>query len=405
MSDSIKRTVWNFFSGSQVTFGPRAIAALGSVVKRRCAKRILLISDGVLERAGIVPIVQQVLKETPAEHELFLVGEVGASTETIEEVAGVARAFQPDLFVGVGGASNMDVAKVCSAVYGHDCQTESLFGFNNVPGPVTPVVCVPTTAGTGGEVSHSASLKVSSNGQRAVVLSEFIRPTVAIVDPYLTVTCPQHATAENGIDALTKAIEAYLVSNFYTFDEPETGLPYEGNNPFGDMFAEKAIELIGRHLKQAFDEPEYLAARSGMALAATLAGIASSNCGVGLAQALADSVGTASGCSRGTGQGLVLPEVMRYHKLHRAKRLAKTGELLGVDCTGVPADEAADRAVQRVVDIRASIALPRTLREIGVEREQLPRLAELARSQQLIDLTPGSPTRVETRSILERCFE
>ena len=297
---------WNYFSGTQLTFGPRATSALRHVIARREAKRVFLLTDKVLENAGVVEPVKQFVEHAGAALLVYNEGEIEPSTASVVSANAAAKDFQPDLFIGLGGGSNMDLAKACSAVYALDVEAESLLGFDNVTGCTAPLVCLPTTSGTGSEVSHSCILRNSSTGEKGAILSQYIRPDIAIVDPYLSVTCPQKVTAESGIDALTHAVEAYLVSNFFSFyEDSASGLPYEGNNPFGDMFAEKAIDLIGKNLRRSVEEPEDIAARTGMSLAATLAGAAFSNCGVGLAHALEYPIGSKYRCSHGVGNGIV----------------------------------------------------------------------------------------------------
>lgn len=403
---NLHRGHWNFFSGTQLTFGPRATSALRHVVARRKAKRVFLITDKVLESAGVVQPAKAFIEHAKADLFIYNEGEVAPTTSSVNIAADAARDFQPDLFVAIGGGSNMDLAKATCAVVSHDVAPSTLLGFDNVPGPTAPLVCLPTTSGTGSELSHSCILKNSETGKKAAILSQYIRPDIAIVDPYLSVTCPKNVTAESGIDALTHAIEAYLVTNFFSFDEDtESGLPYEGNNPFGDMYSEKAIELVGKHLQRAVDEPEDIAARTGMSMAAMLGGAAFSNCGVGLAHALEYPIGAKYGCSHGIGNGIVLPEVMRFIATSRANRVARIAGLLGAKTDGLPTEEAASVAIKTVADIRAAIGLPERLHDVGADESDLPELAKEAFGlQRLIDLTPGSPTEVDGLNILKACY-
>src|SRR5207244_1479276 len=154
-------------------------------------------------------------------------------------------------------------------------------GDDKVPGPIAPLICVPTTAGTGSEVSGAAVLTDAENRIKVGVLSNYLRPRVALVDPLLTVSCPPKVTADSGIDALTHAIEAYTAVDNADFPLP-TGerTVYQGRHPMGDVLAEKAIALIGLHLRQAVADGNNLEAREGMALGATMAGLSFSNVGV-----------------------------------------------------------------------------------------------------------------------------
>jgi len=362
----------------------------------------------VLLNAGIVAQVEHTIGHTSAEMKLFTDGEVEPSTNVVTQVVEVANEFQPDLFVAVGGGSNMDLAKAALASLRTKLDAEQLFGFDNVPPPASKrspaLVCVPTTAGTGSEVTHSAILTNATTGKKAAILSQRIRPEIAIVDPRLTLSCPPKVTAESGIDALTHAIEAFLVTNFYSFMENlSEGLPYEGNHPLGDLYAEKAISLIGANLPRAFEEPDDLAARSAMAFAATLAGAAFSSCGVSLAHALEYPIGSAYKCSHGIGNAIVLPAVMRYWMEERASRLAKIAALLGVaEAEQMSKEEAAEAGVRRVEELRKSIGLPTRLSEVGGTSEDIDALAATSMSlQRLLDLSPKTPTIEDTRKMLK----
>src|SRR5205085_3438771 len=146
-------------------------------------------------------------------------------------------------------------------------------GYDMIPGPIAPLICVPTTSGTGSEVSAASVLTDTDNKIKVGVLSNYLRPKVALVDPLLTVSCPPKVTADSGIDALTHAIEAYTAVDNATFPlPPGERTVYQGRHPMGDALAEKAIALIGTHLRKAVADGKDLEAREGMALGATLAG-------------------------------------------------------------------------------------------------------------------------------------
>ena len=404
LADSLKRTTWNLFSGNQLTFGPGAIGTLTGVLRREQAKRVLVVSDQALVKAGIVSQAEVAIQSAGTAMQLFSDGEVEPSTSTVENLLDVANEFQPDLFVALGGGSNMDLAKAAAAALGGDGDVGSLFGFDQVSQRVAKLVCIPTTAGTGSEVTHSAILKESATGKKAVILSQRIRPDVAIVDPQLTISCPSQVTAESGIDALTHAIEAYLVRNFFSFSEDlEHGLPYEGSHPLGDMYAEKAIRLIGQNLKRVIDDPDDLAARTGMALAATLAGAAFSSCGVSLAHALEYPLGATYQCSHGVGNGIVLPGVMQFWSRTRQARLARIATFLGVEkVEEMQGPEAAQSAIHWVRTVREQIGLPTGLAAVGGKQEDIPGLATAAMAlQRLLDLSPAETTVEDLKAILE----
>src|SRR5688500_16346393 len=150
------RTIWNFYSAGQLVFGNRAIEQLGPLVARRRLARALIVTDPILERAGIVAQARRSLESSGIEVDVFNGGEPEPSMAAALAAVEQSRRFQPNVLIGVGGGSNMDLAKVAAVIYTHGGAPQQYFGFDNVPGPVLPLVCVPTTAGTGSEVSHAA---------------------------------------------------------------------------------------------------------------------------------------------------------------------------------------------------------------------------------------------------------
>src|SRR5262249_9904898 len=202
-----------------------------------------------------------------------------------------------------------------------------------------------TTAGTGSEVSAASVLTDEEKQLKVGILSNYLRPRVALVDPLLTVSCPPKVTADSGIDALTHAIEAFTAVDNADFPlPPGERTVYQGRHPLGDCLAGKAIRLIGENLRRAVANGNDLEAREGMALGATLAGMAFSNVGVAAVHALEYPVGGATHCSHGAGNGLLLPFVMRFNLSARRKEFATIARLLGEDVAGLDEHQAAERA-------------------------------------------------------------
>src|SRR5947207_6014391 len=164
----------------------------------------------------------------------------------------MAKAVQPDVLVGLGGGSNMDLAKLAATLLKHGGGPRDYVGDDKIPGPIAPLVCVPTTAGTGSEVSAAAVVTDTDNHIKVGILSNFLRSTAAVVDPLLTLSCPPKVTADSGIDALTHAIEAYTAVDNADFPLPPDEMSiYQGRHPLGECLAEAAIGQISRHLTAA----------------------------------------------------------------------------------------------------------------------------------------------------------
>jgi alcohol dehydrogenase class IV len=238
------------------------------------------------------------------------------------------------------------------------------------------------------------------------ILSNYLRPRVALVDPLLTASCPPNVTADSGIDALTHAIEAYTAVDNEAFPLPEGERTiYQGRHPLGDLLAERAIELIGANLRRAVSEGRDVAAREAMALGATLAGLAFSNVGVAVVHALEYPLGGATHCSHGAGNGLLLPYVMRFNLPARVSRFARIAKLLGEDITGLGEQAAAERAVRAVERLKADIGIPQRLRDLGVTQDQLPVFAEKAFAvKRILRVNPRPVTAQDLEGILRSAW-
>jgi alcohol dehydrogenase class IV len=395
--------IWTFHSAGQLVFGVGAAARTGELVARLGLRRLMIVADQRLADIGIADSIAVPLAAVGIDPPLFAGGEPEPTLEAAERSIAFARGCKPDGILGLGGGSNMDLAKITATVLAHGGAPRDYFGDDCLSGPVLPLVCVPTTAGTGSEVSASCVLTDSQAQVKVGVLSNYLRPRLSIIDPLLSLSCPAKVTADSGIDALTHAIEAYTAVDNASFPlkAPEKTV-YQGRHPLGDCLAEKAIRLIGKNLERAVAAPDDVEARAAMSLGATLAGLAFSNVGVALVHALEYPLGGLTHCSHGAGNGLFLPYVMRFNMHQRESELARVAEMLGVDTTGLDPAHAACAAVERVEELKRAIGIPQRLRELGVTREQLPTLAEKTLAiKRILRVNPRTVTMADLMSILE----
>ncbi|MDZ4689098.1 MAG: iron-containing alcohol dehydrogenase [Planctomycetaceae bacterium] len=403
---SASRCYFNFHSAGRLVFGSGSVKHLASFLAPWSPRKVFVLSDRVLEQAGVVAQVLEPLQAAGLNLRVCLDGEPEPTFAVADKVLAAARDFGPDAIIAVGGGSNMDLAKITACILTHGGSYRDYVNFGKVPGPVLPLICLPTTSGTGSEVSHAAVLTDQANHIKVSILSHYLRPAVAVVDPMLTLSCPAKPTADSGIDALTHAIETFTATAYDQMEVPVTEpFPYDGKHPLGDMCAEKAIALIGQHLVTAVREPNNLAAREGMSLAATLAGLAFSNGAVAVVHALEYPLGGAVHVSHGAGNGLLLPYVMRFNLPTRTKETARIAALLGEDTTGVTDAVAVERAITAVERLRAAIGIPNQLRELGVTRDQLPTFAAKAFGiKRLMLLNGRRPTEADLLGILEAAW-
>lgn len=281
------------FSAARVVFGPGASEETGEHLRQLGVTRALVVCDRFVTESGLGERLRATFREAGVDSVVYdrIVGEPRESS--VHEAIEAAREGY-DGFVGVGGGSALDTAKLCALFATHDGE---LLDYVNapigagrpVPGPVLPVVALPTTAGTGSEVTTVAIVDFPRHGTKTGISHQHLRPALAIVDPALTVSCPPGVTAATGLDALLHALEAYTVSSYETRSRLPLGErpPYQGANPFSDPLCERAIALVGRNLRTAVSDGSDLEARTAMALASTIAGIAFSGAGVHVPHALA----------------------------------------------------------------------------------------------------------------------
>ena len=282
------RETWTFHSAGQLLFGRNASRQLGEVVRRLRRERVLIVTDPVLSQGGSGRTGAWADSGSGHSRQGFRRRRAGAVDSRGRGVHRRGRALPARMsFSAWAAAATWTWPKSPPPCSPTPADRAISVGDDRIPGPVWPLICVPTTAGTGSEVSAAAVLTDTENQMKVGILSNYLRPTVAVVDPLLTVGCPPKVTADSGIDALTHAIEAYTA-----VDNAEFPLPagertvYQGKHPLGDCLAEKAIQLIGKFLRRAVAKGDDLEARDGMALGATLAGLAFSNVGVALVHAM-----------------------------------------------------------------------------------------------------------------------
>jgi len=400
------RQTWTFHSAGQILFGRDGVRHLGEIAGRLGARRVLIVTDPLLTKAGLPERVREPLVVAGVAVETFAGGEPEPSLRAAEACLAAARQFRPDALLGLGGGSNMDLAKITATGLAHGGNARDYVGDDRIPGPVYPLICAPTTAGTGSEVSAAAVLTDTDNQIKVGILSNYLRPRVALVDPLLTVSCPAKVTADSGIDALTHAIEAYTAVDNAAFPlPPGERTVYQGRHPLADALAEKAIAVIGACLRRAVADGTDLEARDGMALGALLAGMAFSNVGVAVVHALEYPVGGAVHCSHGAGNGLLLPHVMRFNLPARKREFAAIARLLGEDVTGLDELSAGERAIAAVQRLRQDIGIPARLRDLGVRENQLRPFAEKAFGiKRILRVNPRPVTVEDLEAILRAAW-
>jgi alcohol dehydrogenase class IV len=332
-----------------------------------------------------VEIHSDVLPELP-------VGSLAAS-------GAAAIAFSPDVVVAYGGGSSLDAAKLIALLVTHGGTLSDYYGENNVPGAVLPVVAVPTTAGTGSEVTPVAVISDPAQAMKIGISSHHLVPVAAVVDPELTIGAPPSVTAYAGIDALVHALESFTAAELpldWTGQLPV----FTGHNVFAEHLALEAIRRIAPNLARSVSNGDDRRAREEVALGSLLAGMSFGPSGTHLSHALQYPIGAITKTAHGLGTGLMIPYVLQACVPVIPEKLSAINAALGG--TEPDAQLGAQEAVDRVAELCRTIGIPVSLAEIGISREQLEEIAVLAvRSKRLVDISPVGADPATLRLILE----
>jgi alcohol dehydrogenase len=363
--------------------------------------RVLAVVDPFLRRTPLVAGAIDAL--TAAGLEVSVHSDITPElpVDTLDGGAAAAKAFGADVILAVGGGSTLDAAKLIALLARFGGPLSRYYGENLVPGHVVPVIAVPTTAGTGSEVTPVAVVSDPARELKVGISSPFLVPAAAVVDPELTLGAPPGVTAHSGIDALVHAIESYTARPL-DLDWSAPMRVFVGRNALIEPIALDAARRLGPWLPVAVREPADRAARREVALGALLGGIAFGSTGTHLCHALQYPIGALTKTPHGLGTGLLLPYVL--DAIRTEPGVSGQMAQLGAALEQIPLEEAsAERTIARVVELNRDIGVPATLAEIGVARDQLPQIAELAlRLERLLAIAPVEPTRELLLDLLER---
>lgn len=385
MNSEISNHVWGFSTAGRIFFGWGAASVLRDVA-REFGPRVLLCTDQNMVKAGVCETVVAQLTEGKAEVKIFDGGQPEVDRQTIERAAAVGQAYAPDVVVGLGGGSNLDLSKAVAILVKYPGPLSAYYGENNIPGPILPVVAVPTTAGTGSEVSPVAVVADPERAMKVGIASRALIPKWAIVDPALTVSCPASVTAHSGMDALAHAIESFC-ARVRTDCSPHA--IFVGKNPMSDVLATKAIIAIAKSLPIAVAQPTDRAARQEMAMASLMAGMAFSAAGTAAVHALQYPVGEATHTPHGLGNAMLLPTVMKSITPSRIEEMAFIARAFDPSLNSKPDADAAARAAGLVEELGAKVGIPKGLRALGVKQGQLPEFSKMALTvRRLLDNSP-----------------
>jgi alcohol dehydrogenase class IV len=326
--------------------------------------------------------------------------------DTVAVCVEEARAFAPDLVIGIGGGSCLDMAKCSALLLSHGGKLPDYYGEFRVPGPTLPVIAVPTTAGTGSEATPVAVISDPDRTLKVGISSPHLIAAVALCDPELTMTCPPGLTAIAGADALTHAIEAFTAARRGTGHELPQQHVFIGKSDLTDHFALLAIKLIGRSLEKACKDGTDEEARSDVMMGALAAGCAFGTAGTAAAHAIQYPVGALTHTAHGLGVATMMPYVMNYNVSTSTAEMAEIAGALGIDSAGMDTRAAADAAIREISRLFAAIGITPTLAGLGLAADRLDWTAEQALGiERLIKNNPRTFDLAAMRRLVQAAYD
>jgi alcohol dehydrogenase class IV len=344
----------------KIRFGVGCIDTLGNEAKELAAKRALIITDPGVYQAGLADRVKEQLSGVRLSVDVCAEAEPEPTFTRLNALAEKFRTSKYGLLVGVGGGSSLDTTKALSILLAYNGNGQDYVGVDKIPGYGIPVFALPTTAGTGSEITQNAIFGDQEKQLKMGMVSIYLIPRLALVDPSLTYGCPTKVTAASGLDALIHAVECYT-----------------GNkaNTFSDTIALKAMELIAGNLRQVVKNGSDKEARNGMAEGSLLAGITLANAGTAAVHALAYPLGARFHIPHGIANGVLFPYVTEFNLSANVPKYAVVARMLGVETDGLSPREAAEKSAEAIKALAKDIGIPLHLRELGVPREALEGMA------------------------------
>lgn len=349
------------FHAPEVVFGMGSLAEAGFAARRLGARRPFVVTDPGIIAAGWVdelldylraerldPVVWSEITPNPKDHEIRAAWQRYAEAEA-------------DVIIGIGGGSSIDAAKGVAILSSNKGDILDYAGVDQVTHPIPPLMMIPTTSGTGADVSQFCIVSDTARRVKITIMGRALVPDLSITDPRMLVTMPEALNAATGLDALTHGIESFVSL---------------AHNPLADVHALNAVGLVSGHLRSTISEPADAGHRTKMAQASLEAGLAFTNAILGATHAMSHQVGGLLDAPHGVVNGVLLPHVIRYNARAVPERFVTLARSAGLSVDGMPGEEAAELLAEHVRRLADDVGVPRGLSELGVSEDDVPRLAE-----------------------------
>jgi alcohol dehydrogenase class IV len=345
---------FKFFIPTEVVWGRGISTQTGELLQKFNPHKVLIVTDKGVRTAGLLEGIEKSLHGQELVYEIFDEVEPNPSAETVQKGLEFLKANVCNVVLSVGGGSSIDTAKAIAALAANPGHILEYEGVGKLKHPSIPHIAIPTTAGTGSEGTNSTVITNKETQFKTAVLSPYIFPTMAILDPVLTLHLPQTITAATGMDALTHAIESYTS---------------KAATPFSQSLAIHAVRIIGQHLRNAYFVGTDIESREQMLLASLMAGIAFAHSRLGNVHAISHTFGGVFNVPHGIANATLLPFVMKYNLPACTQGYADIAQALGMEAK-------AENAIDWVLTINEEINIPNNIKDLGVSMDHLPKLVE-----------------------------
>mgnify|MGYP000926377182 FL=1 len=379
---------FTFSVPQNIIVGRGSLAKLPEVAEKSGGKKAFIISGPHLNKMGIVQSCVDALKAKGIESSVFTETEGNPSVETVDKASAAYKESGADFIVALGGGSPMDVAKAVGVVARYGGSITEYEGADKVPGDIIPLIAVPTTAGTGSEVTAFSVITDHSRNYKLTVFSYKLIPSYAILDAELLTTAPASVAAACGIDAMVHALEAYIST---------------AASPFSDAMAEKALELIGANIRCYVANRGDIEAAENMLVGSLFAGIAFSWARLGDVHAMSHPVSAYFNVPHGVANAILLPTIVEYNML------ADKGKYLNIynyiaELPAAPEEFTADMLVDELLNLNEALGIPAGLEEAGVTKDKFDAMADDAMKSGNIAVNPRSTTKKDVLALYEKAF-
>lgn len=377
------------FVSPEIIFGEGARKTVANYARTFGARRVLVVSDPGVARAGWVRDVEQSLEEQDIDYVTFTEVSPNPRAEEVMKGAHFYREHDCNVIVAVGGGSPMDTAKGIGIISANGGEILSYEGVDTIHAPIPPLIFIPTTAGTSADVSQFAIISDQQEKVKISIVSKAVVPDVALIDPETTMTMDPFLTACTGVDAMVHAIEAFVST---------------GAGPLTDMHALDAIRLISTNLRPLVADPSNLALREQVMLGSMKAGLAFSNAILGAVHAMSHSLGGWLDLPHGLCNAMLLEHVIAYNYSNAADRFKVIAETMGLDTRGLNQTEIKARLMAAVIELKRDVGLSQKLAENGVSVSDIPVLSEKAIKDPCILTNPRKSCQRDVEVVYEEAL-